>query len=261
MKKYLRGLVKPFEIPTTRETAIGTICVIILVMLVWTSSGSEYIPKPSQVMSAFPRLFSGHELVRNFNKSLIFCFKTMLISMCIAYMIALLSVLPMFSSFCAFLRKFRFLPSMGLSIFFLKIGNGYVTSQMMYMMIFGITTWMTDSMIGIALSTSQDEVMYARSLRMSRWAAMREILIYGRAADMFKAVISNFAMAWMLLAAVENIAKANGGIGVVLAESNKYYKFEEVYAIQLLILCTGIVIDFLLNQLRLWIFPYTNLKS
>lgn len=128
-------------------------------------------------------------------------------------------------------------------------------------MVFGITTWMVDGMIGVALSVSSDEVMYARSLRMTRWAAMREILIYGKAAEMFRAVISNFAMAWMLLAAVENIAKANGGIGVVLAESNKYYKFEEIYCLQIIILIAGIVIDYALNKIRTWIFPYTNLKN
>lgn len=261
MKQYLLELVKPFKRLSPRENMMATTGVILILMLLWTSSGSEYIPSPLQVLRAFPRLSEKHDIIRNFGKSLEFCFKAMGFSILIAYSLALLSVLPLFSTFCQFLRKFRFLPSTGLSILFLKMGNGYVSNQMLYMMIFGITTWMIDSMIGIALSVTDDEVMYARSLRMSRWAAMREILIYGKAAEMFKAAISNFAMAWMLLAAVENIAKANGGVGVVLAESYKYYKYEEIYAIQLIILCTGILVDGLLNMLRKWIFPYTNLKN
>ncbi len=65
----------------------------------------------------------------------------------------------------------------------------------------------------------------------------------------------------MLLAAVENIAKANGGIGVVLAESNKYFKMEKVYAVQILILITGIVIDWILRTLKIILFPYSSLKS
>lgn len=89
---------------------------------------------------------------------------------------------------------------------------------------------------------------------------MRELLIYGKASNILECIISNFAMAWMLLAAVENIAKASGGIGVVLAESNKYYKFEEVYAIQLMILLTGIIIDYLLGYTKRFLFPHTNLK-
>lgn len=255
------NIIKPFKKLSQGESILSTATIILLLMLLWTSSGSEYIPSPIQVIKAFPRLVEKHDIIRNFGKSLGFCFKAMGWSILISYSLALLSVLPLFSTFCQFLRKFRFLPSMGLSILFLKMGNGYVNNQMLYMMVFGITTWMIDGMIGIALSISNDEVMYARSLRMSRWAAMREILIYGKAAEMFKVVISNFAMAWMLLAAIENIAKANGGIGVVLAESYKYYKYEEVYCLQIIILCTGIIVDALLNLIRGWIFPYTNLKN
>lgn len=255
------NIIKPFKKLSQGESILSTATIILLLMLLWTSSGSEYIPSPIQVIKAFPRLVEKHDIIRNFGKSLGFCFKAMGWSILISYSLALLSVLPLFSTFCQFLRKFRFLPSMGLSILFLKMGNGYVNNQMLYMMVFGITTWMIDGMIGIALSISNDEVMYARSLRMSRWAAMREILIYGKAAEMFRVVISNFAMAWMLLAAIENIAKANGGIGVVLAESYKYYKYEEVYCLQIIILCTGIIVDALLNLIRGWIFPYTNLKN
>lgn len=116
-------------------------------------------------------------------------------------------------------------------------------------------------MIGVAMSISDEQVMYARSLRLSRWQAMKEILIFGKAADIFQCIISNFAMAWMLLAAVENIAKANGGIGVVLAESNKYYKFEEVYCLQVIILITGITVDWILNKTKGFLFPYTVLKN
>ena len=124
-------------------------------------------------------------------------------------------------------------------------------------MIFGITTWLIDSMVSVALSITDKEIKYAKSLRLNTFQKFREILIYGKGADMFSAVISNFAMAWMLLAAVENIAKSSGGIGVVLAESNKYYKFEEVYAIQIMILLTGTFIDFGLNYIKGFIFPHT----
>jgi NitT/TauT family transport system permease protein len=136
--------------------------------------------------------------------------------------------------------------------------GGTIEDQMTWMMVFGITTWLLDSMVGIALSISDDEVMYARSLRLTRWQTMREVLIKGKAADIFGAIIVNFAMAWMLLASIENIAKASGGIGVVLADSNKYWKFDQVYAIQLLILLTGIGMDWLLRKVKIFLFPYSK---
>lgn len=226
----------------------------------WSSSGSTYIPSPLEIIKALPRLMADKDLAGNFIKSLGFCFTSMGYSICIALFISYLSVLPMFRSFCILLRKFRFLPSTGLSFLFMKI-TGNIEQQMLWMMVFGVTTWMIDYMVGIATSISDDEIMYARSLRLSRWECMRELLIKGKAAQMFLAVISVFAVSWMLLASIENIAKASGGIGVVLAESNKYYKFEEVYAIQLLILLTGISIDWVLNLIRGWLFPYTKAKQ
>ena len=89
----------------------------------------------------------------------------------------------------------------------------------------------------------------------------RELLVCGKAAQMFKAIIGNFAMAWMLLASVENMVKANGGIGVVLADSYKYYRYDQVYAVQLIIITSGNALDFLLNWISGLLFPYTKLDE
>lgn len=252
----LTKLFSPFKKLTDNEKKIAVLIIITLFTLLWSSSGSVYIPSPMEVIHSFPRLFE-KDLVDNFIKSLLFCFKAMLYAFGIALIFCYISVLPIFRSFAEFLRKLRFLPSTGLSFLFMKITNN-VEEQMLWMMIWGIVTWLIYSLVDIALSVSDDEVMYARSLRLNRWQVMRETLIKGKAADIFEAFIGNFAIAWMLLASIENIAKAQGGIGVVLAESNKYYKFDEVYAIQLLILILGIGIDSFLRWTKTIIFPYTK---
>lgn len=249
----------PFKGLSKKERAVSNIALIFILLVLWHMAGSEYIPSPLEIVGAIPSLLK-HGIIPNFVKSIAFCFKTIAYSVAISLVFCYLSIIPLFSSFCEFLRKFRFLPSTGMSFFFMKI-TPTLDSMMTAMMVFGITTWLLDSMIGIALGIKQDEIMYARSLRLNRWQTMREILIYGKAAQMFNAVISNFAMAWMLLAAVENIAKASGGIGVLLSEGNKYYHFDEVYAIQILILLTGIGIDFSLKSLRDFLFPYYNIKN
>ncbi len=134
-------------------------------------------------------------------------------------------------------------------------------SGMFAMMVFGVATWLIDSMIGVALSITPEEVMYAKSLRLSRFQMWRELLVVGKAAQMFKAIISNFAMAWMLLASVENMVKANGGIGVVLSDSYKYFRYDQVYALQVLILASGNLMDWLLNRICDRLFPYTVLDA
>jgi NitT/TauT family transport system permease protein len=259
MNKLLK-VITPFKTLTSNERLISTGILLILLLLLWTSSGSRYIPDPLDVIRAFPRLVGSKDLIFNFQKSLFFCLKAIGYSSLIAIFFCYLSVLPLFQTLCVFLRKFRFLPSTGLSFLFMKMTHD-IQSQMLWMMVFGVTTWLIDSMVGVALAISPEEIMYAKSLRLNRWQMMREILMFGKAADLFQCIIANFAMAWLLLASVENIAKSSGGIGVVLAESNKYFKFDEVYAIQFIILLTGIGVDFGLNKLRAFFFPYTALKN
>lgn len=139
--------------------------------------------------------------------------------------------------------------------------TGDIQQQMLWMMIFGVCTYMTDSFIGIALSINKDDISYCKSLRLTRWQMLRETLILGKSADIFLAATQQFAIAWMLISSIENIFKTNGGIGVVLADSNKYFKFDQVYAVQIIILLTGITIDFTLRLIRSWIYPYTQLKQ
>jgi NitT/TauT family transport system permease protein len=259
MKKLI-GLVTPFRTVTASTKRIGVGAVIISIVLLWMSSGKDLLPTPVEILKAYPVLFDQNDLTRNFMKSIMFCLKCMGYALLISLVVTYLCRLPIFEALAQFLRKFRFLPSAGLSFLFMKL-TGNVEGQMLWMMVFGITTWMIYSFVGIAMDISYEDVTYAKSLRLNRWEMLRELLIYGKAAEIFEAAVGIFAIAWMLLAAVENIAKASGGIGVVLAESNKYFKMEKVYAIQILILVTGIFIDWALRAIKVMLFPYSSIKG
>jgi ABC-type nitrate/sulfonate/bicarbonate transport system permease component len=250
----MKRFVTPFTPLSPVERIWSTVGFITLLLVIWSFSTSNYLPTPLEIMGAFPKLITERNLLGEFGHSLWFCLLSIFYSSLIALFIAYLSVIPVFTSFCDFLRKFRFLPSTGLSFLFMKM-TGDIQQQMSWMMIFGITTWLVDSMVGIALSITQDEIMYARSLRLSPWAAMREILVLGKAPLMAQAIVSNFAIAWLLLASIENISRGSGGIGVLLYDSNKAFNFNEVYAIQFTILLTGILLDYLLRKLVLALFP------
>jgi len=255
MKQLIRFFT-PFITLTKGEKSITVLLVLVVFFGGWSLTGSQYIPTPVEILGAIPRLLE-KDLIREFLKSLGFCFTSMFYSFVLSLIICYLSILPIFRSFGEFLRKFRFLPSVGFSFLFMKMTDG-IDQQMSWMMIWGISTWLMYSMIGIALSIGEDEIMYAKSLRLSKWQMVRELLIKGKAVEILQAFIGNFAIAWMMLAYIENISKASGGIGVVLAESNKYYYFDEVYAIQILILFTGIIIDFLLRKTLVFLLPYSK---
>lgn len=253
-------LFTPFKSLTKLERILSNVALVLFITILWSYGGSKYIPSPMDIIKALPTLFTEKELMRNYFQSLGFCFKAIIYSSLISLIVSYISVLPLFSSLCSFMRKFRFLPSAGLSVLFMKL-TPTMDKGMLWMMVFGVTTWLIDSMVGVALSITAEEVMYAKSLRLTRFQMWRELLVYGKAAQMFNAVIGNFAMAWMLLASVEMLVKSNGGIGVVLSDCYKYYRYDQVYAVQLIILTTGNVLDMLLNMISGLLFPYTQLDT
>lgn len=258
MKKILTILFVPFE-GYSQTKWVKWISLVLVPILVWTFLPNNVFPPVLEILKAIPKLFSKNDLINNFIISLSFCIKSMAYACCIAFLFMLLARVPIFQAFAIFCRKFRFLPSVGLSFLFMRLTNS-VESQMSWMMIFGITTFLVDGAVGIALSVTKDDVNYAKSLRLSRWQVFRELIILSKLPVFFSMAISNFAIAWMLLSSIENIAKSQGGIGVVLAESSKYFHLEEVYAVQILILFTGISIDFILNKLNNWLYPHITLK-
>jgi len=258
MKKLLTMLFIPFEGYSKNKLVVWISAILVPILIFFIMPDNKF-PPLIEILEAFPKLFSKNDLVSNFMISLGFCVKSMFYSCCIAFFFMLIARIPIFQTFAVFCRKFRFLPSVGLSFLFMRL-TGSVESQMSWMMIFGITTFLVDGAVGIALSVTKDDVNYAKSLRLSRWQVFRELIIYNKLPTFFSMAIANFAIAWMLLSSIENIAKSSGGIGVVLAESGKYFRLEEVYATQMLILFTGISIDFILNKVNRWLFPYITLK-
>ena len=251
----VKKFITPFAKLSKTQEWISVGIVIITMITIWETS--KYLPSLKEVLLAFPTLFSERDLDHHFIHSMSFCLKSVFYSFIIGLGFAYLSVIPLFRTFCLFARKFRFLPSTGLGFLFMQLTPD-IDSRMTWMMVFGICVWMIDTMIGVAMSIKDDQLRYAASLRLNSWQTFRELLLFGKAPDVMQAATSTFAISWTLLSAIENISKAGGGIGVVLAESNKYFRLDQVYAMQILILLTGIGIDFFLNKLRKWFFPFVK---
>jgi NitT/TauT family transport system permease protein len=95
---------------------------------------------------------------------------------------------------------------------------------------------------------------------MTEWQAMYEVDIRGRVAEIFEALRQNQAMGWMMLTAVEGIAKSEGGVGTLLLQSQRTWNLDEVYAIQLTLWITGMLIDFLFVWTRKQLFKWADLR-
>ena len=68
-------------------------------------------------------------------------------------------------------------------------------------------------------------------------------------------------MAWMMLTMVEVISRSEGGVGILLTNSNKHFALDTVFAIQIAILLVGIAIDYLFGVTRNFFFPYASMSQ
>lgn len=256
MKKLLFNLFTPNRILEGRVVRIMIFIQVTFVLLLWSLSSMVIIPKPVDILIAMWDLIAHKELVRHFLISITLCFKAMGIAILVSLFVAYLSVLPFFRPFSSLVTKFRFLTTVGLSFLFLKLGGtteGYKT----ILLTFSITVFFVTSVSGVMSSVTRDELNYARTLGMSDWRAFYEVMVLGKAHEVWGCVGQNFAISWMMLAMAENICKGDGGIGVLISDNNKHFNFEHVYAIQFLILLTGITLDHLIYKIKEFLFPYS----
>lgn len=259
-------ILTPNEHLSSRDRKLVNFGTIIFVILIWSVFNSTFLPKPMEVLNAAVDLIRTKHLVDHFFISIIMCFKGIAVATIISVVIAYIARIPLFKSLSYYLTKFRFLPTVGISFLFMKLSvafHGGVEQQKIMLLVFGISAFLVDSIYSVVTNTPEDEINYARTLRLNQWQALWEVIIVGKLSQVFECIRQNFAIAWMMLATVENLCKSQGGIGVILADLNKWFKFEYVYAVQIYILLTGVLLDIVLTQMKYFLFPYTalNLKK
>jgi len=252
-------LLTPNEHLSSRDRTIVNIGTLVTIILFWSLANSTLLPRPREIAEAAYDLISTKDLVRHFIISIGLCFKGIGIAAIISMFIAYIATIPLFKSFSYYLTKFRFLPTVGISFLFMKLSSN-VDEQKVMLLTFGISAFLVDSIYSVVTSTTQDEINYARTLQLNQWKTLWEVIIVGKLDKVFESIRQNFAIAWMMLATVENLCKSQGGIGVILSDLNKWFKFEYVYAVQIYILLTGILLDVFLTKLKYFLFPYTVLN-
>jgi NitT/TauT family transport system permease protein len=129
------------------------------------------------------------------------------------------------------------------------------------LLVFCMVVFFVTSMVSVIASIPQNEYHHARTLGMSEWKILWEVIILGKLDQAFEILRQNFAIAWMMLTMVEGISRSEGGIGALLLNQNKHFQLDAVFAIQITIFGIGIGLDYLFALLKTWFFPYSNLPS
>jgi len=249
---------RPFEkISHTTALTLVTLQVIVFLSL-WQSLPAGLIPSPLKIGEGLGGLITSSLLWDNVLVSLVLTLKALFFSVLITLIFSYLSVVPFFRPIAQFIVKCRYLTLTGLIfIFTLLTRDG---SQLkLSLLAFGIVPFFTTSFMSVILQTNAQEFELCQTLGYSRWQCLYEVIIVGKADQVFDIVRQNFAIAWMMITMVEGLSMSEGGIGTILIKYNKYNDLVHVIALQTVIFCLGLFFDYLLKVLRNWFFPYTKL--
>lgn len=257
----LRALAAAFG--PNRAVGSGTMWLIIgaqiaAALLLWINSPFVVLPRPGEVLEALGSLWLtqglGPELWTSFKLSLTALAVTTLVSLALSY----LTVLPFFRPLAAAVSKGRFLSLAGFTfVFTLLVGGGHPLK--LSLMVFAMTVFFVTSMASVIAEIPKESFDHARTLRMGEWRVVGEVVVLGTIDKAFEVLRQNAAIGWLMLTLVEGISRSEGGVGALLLNQQKHFRIAEVFAIQLLILCVGLLQDTGIGALRRLVCPYADL--
>jgi NitT/TauT family transport system permease protein len=258
--KIIKAIITPITTINNKIFAILVIANIFIALLLWqVFSSGGLIPTPLKIAGSVVRIMKTADFYDNLFISLALTFKGMFYSIIIALVVCYLSLIPFFNPLAKFIIKCRYLTLTGLIFLFtLLTSNGH--NLKMSLLIFGIVPFFVTSFLSIIDTINEQEYELCKTLRMNNWQALLEVVIIGRLDQVLEVMRQNFAIAWMMITMVEGLNMSEGGLGTMLIKSNKYIDLGTVFAILVIIFSLGVCFDYLLKQIRQWIFPYTKLQ-
>lgn len=249
---------KPFTIINRTTFALMAVTQVVFALAVWQLTPAGLIPHPSRILGALGELLPGRLLFDNLLVSLLLTIKAMFYSVAITLVFSYLSVIPFFNSIAQFIVKCRYLTLTGLIFIFTLLTRDGGALKLSLLM-FGIVPFFTTSFLSMLVRIPAQEFELCQTLGYTRWETLYEVIIVGKADQVFEIVRQNFAIAWMMITMVEGLSMSQGGIGALLIKYNKYNDLPHVLALQAVIFGIGLCFDYLLGSLRRWLFPYTKL--
>lgn len=253
----MKDIFKPFGRISRQTLAIMIVIQIVLALTFWHVASTGLIPKPGRVAAALLKLITSKILLDNVLESIMLTLKAMLFSIVITLFFSYLSVLPFFNTIARFVVKCRYLTLTGLIfIFTLLTKDG--SDLKLSLLVFGIVPFFVTSFLEVILSTDKQQYELCKTLGYNNWETLYEVIIVGKADQVFEILRQNFAISWLMITLVEGLSMSEGGVGTLLIKYNKYNDLTNVIALQAVIFGIGLFFDFLLGTLKHWLLPYSK---
>lgn len=234
---------------------------LLLTIFLWNYNKSAHFPGPIEVIEAIPSLFQGGNFLNQLFTSFFLSMSAILFSVVVSLFISYLSRLPVGGPISVIVTKFRFATYSGLVfIFCMMFPSG--TLFKVFSLSFATIPWIVTACLSEFDKTENSKFIQLRTLGMSEWAILREVIVLGKLDKVLEIIRQNYAMIWMMIATVEAVYISEGGVGALLEMMRKYLSnLPSMMAIQLIVLCLSACMDNIFQLLNKIIAPWASLSN
>lgn len=225
--------------------------------LLWVLSPFVFLPTPAETWAAFRALWRDG-LAVELATSLSLNAQAILAASAVSLGLAYAAVMPFFRPLLAGLGKLRFLSLAGLTFLFtLLAGSGHELK--LYVLVFSISVFLVTGLADVLSGIPRERFDLARTLGMSEWEVVREVVVLGEIDAVLDVVRQNAAIGWMMLTVVEGLSRSEGGVGALLLNQNKHFHLAAVLALQVTVLLLGLGQDYAIGAVRRLLCPWADL--
>ena len=244
-----------------KKMALGIVAVWLgLVLLIWIASPFASLPNPGEVWKSLGELWNTEGMAPELFTTLKLIFHALFLTVVISLVLSYATVMPFFRPLVEGVSKLRFLGLTGLVIpFTLITGGGYTLK--VYLLTFGMTTYFVTAMAQVVIDIPRENFDHLRALGASEIRVLWEVVILGTLDKAFDVLRQNVAMGWTMITMVEGISRAEGGLGAMILNQEKHFKLPEVYAILIVILIVGLLLDYGIGAITRLVCPYAYLEK
>ncbi|MCB2410833.1 ABC transporter permease [Hymenobacter lucidus] len=233
---------------------------LLVLVLLWVFYPLQIFPSLGQVLRALGDLITTQGLLQELWASMTTALQALAIGTVLALGISYLTALPFFRPIAYAATKMRYLTLTGLTFFMaLMLSSGHEVK--LSVLVFATTVYLVTGMTSVILTATREEMDHARTLGLGEWRSFWEVVVLGKLDLMLEVVRQNFAIIWTMITLVETLYQSEGGIGLLLYKQNRYLHLDGVLAIQLVILATGALQDYVFVLLRRVFFPHSVLTA
>lgn len=236
---------------------------VIIGLLLWTVAGAAYLPSPLDVIKSIPTLLNTDGLGTHLWESLLLNFTAAGILFLVSLSIAYSTKMPqpwgkVLSPLSRLLSLGRFNGMVGLPLIFLSLLHNPHWVKVA-LLVFGAGVFTLLSLTDMISSIPGEQFDDARTLRMSEWEVLWEVVILGSFDRVIDIMRVNLAMMWMMLPLVEGYFQYEGGVGTMLLIDQKHLDLDKVICLLVIIACIGWLQDTALRCIKSLVCPYSEM--